>query len=142
MACHSTASLTFKFKFKFALLLLLAAAGINVAWSSTVEDKLTASDAAADDFFGESVSLSGSGDVALVGASGNDDNGRLLSGNDDKGRLLSGAPRSDASVRVRLPMSVQLTPGRNGLNSAQRSTPCAANSACNTTAAGSRGRAS
>ena len=46
--------------------------------SSWVEEqKLLASDGATDDFFGNSVSISG--DVALVGASGNDDNG-LFSG--------------------------------------------------------------
>ena len=39
----------------------------------THEQKLLASDGAAEDFFGDSVSISG--DVAIVGADGNDDNG-------------------------------------------------------------------
>ncbi|SFL32186.1 FG-GAP repeat-containing protein [Halogranum rubrum] len=39
------------------------------------ETKLTASDASADDFFGSAVSVSGDGNTALVGASGDDDAG-------------------------------------------------------------------
>ena len=39
------------------------------------EQKLTASDGAAEDYFGISVAISG--DTALVGAAGDDDNGSL-----------------------------------------------------------------
>jgi len=46
---------------------------INGAWSQT--QKLTASDAAASDFFGGSVSISGDGLYAIVGAPQNDDSG-------------------------------------------------------------------
>jgi len=46
---------------------------INASWSQT--QKLTASDGAADDRFGYSVSISGNGLTAIVGANGNDDNG-------------------------------------------------------------------
>jgi hypothetical protein len=40
-----------------------------------VEEKLTASDGAAGDWFGVSVSISDDGTTALIGASGDDDNG-------------------------------------------------------------------
>jgi N-acetylneuraminic acid mutarotase len=48
-------------------------AGTGRALAETEEAKLTASDAAERDWFGESVSVSG--DLALIGANGNDDAG-------------------------------------------------------------------
>ena len=49
----------------------------GLAWSATAmaQQKLTAADAAQDDYFGYSVSVSG--DYAIVGAHGNDDAGSL-----------------------------------------------------------------
>ena len=56
-----------------AMILLLLIPGWSLAQSQTEVAKLTASDAAAFDFFGESVSISG--DTALVGAPLDDDAG-------------------------------------------------------------------
>jgi len=84
-------------------------------WFSN-ETKLTASDGAANDRFGSSVSISG--DVAIVGASGNDDNGtdsgsaytfaRKEGGTDNWGEVTK-LPASDAVSTALFGFSVSIS---------------------------------